>query len=63
MKTPRRHIALLLTGLFLLSLLASCSDKGVRMPKHRKRRHCDCPTFTLSPQSSIPPALPAAPLS
>ena len=48
MKTPRRHIALLLTGLFLLSLLASCSDKGVRMPKHRKRRHCDCPTFTLN---------------
>ena len=32
MRTPRRHIALLLTGLFLLSLLASCSDKGVRMP-------------------------------
>ena len=63
MKTPRRHIALLLTGLFLLSLLASCSDKGVRMPKHRKRRHCDCPTFTISPQSSIPPAWPTPPLS
>ena len=43
----RRHIARLLTGLFLLSLAASCSDKGVRMPKHRKRRHCDCPTFVL----------------
>ena len=63
MKTPRRHIALLLTGLFLLSLLAACSDKGVRMPKHRKRRHCDCPTFTLSPQSSLPPAWPTPPLS
>lgn len=48
MKTPRRHIARLLTGLFLLSLLASCSDKGVHMPKHRKRRHCDCPTFALN---------------
>ena len=47
MRTPRRHIARLLTGLFLLSLLASCSDKGVHMPKHRKRRHCDCPTFSL----------------
>ena len=48
MKTPRRHIARLLTGLFLLSLLASCSDKGVHMPKHRKRRHCDCPTFSIN---------------
>lgn len=45
MKPNRRSIAFVLTGLFLLSLLASCSDKGVHMPKHRKRTHCDCPTF------------------
>ncbi|MBR1516602.1 MAG: hypothetical protein IJ620_00445 [Bacteroidales bacterium] len=35
-------VTLILTGL----LLTSCSNKGVRMPKHRKRTHCDCPTFS-----------------
>ena len=50
----RRRIALVLTGLFLLSLMASCSDKGVHMPKHRKRRHCDCPTFALGVRASSP---------
>ena len=48
MRTTKRHIALVLTGLFLLSFLASCSDKGVHMPKHRKRRNCDCPTFSYN---------------
>ena len=48
MRIARRHIALTLTGLFLLSFLAACSDKGVHMPKHRKRRNCDCPTFALT---------------
>ena len=51
--SPRRnHIALVLTGLFLLSLLASCSNKGIHMPKHRKRRNCDCPTFAQSTVST-----------
>lgn len=27
-------------------MLGSCSRKGVHMPKHRKRTHCNCPTFT-----------------
>lgn len=39
---------LLMAVLVLAGLLASCSDKGVHMPKHRKRRHCDCPTFALA---------------
>ncbi len=45
MKHTRRNLSYTLLALLLLSFLASCSDKGVHMPKHRKRRHCDCPTF------------------
>lgn len=26
-------------------LTISCSRKGVHMNKHRKSRHCNCPTF------------------
>ncbi|MBQ4376314.1 MAG: hypothetical protein II793_01295 [Bacteroidales bacterium] len=29
-------------------MLGACSSKGVRMPKHRKRTHCDCPTFSMN---------------
>ncbi len=25
---------------------ATCSRKGVHMSKHRKSRHCNCPTFS-----------------
>ena len=53
MKHTRRNLSYTLLTLLLLSFLASCSDKGVHMPKHRKRRHCDCPTFTYTaPQLS-----------
>lgn len=54
MKHTRRNLSLSLLTLLLLSFLASCSNKGVHMPKHRKRRHCDCPTFAYSttPQHS-----------
>lgn len=41
-----RNGALVLLGVLLLSFAAGCSNKGVHMPKHRKRRHCDCPTFS-----------------
>ncbi len=27
-------------------LLTACSRKNVNMPKHRKSRKCNCPTFT-----------------
>ena len=31
----------------LVCLMASgCSKKGAAMPKHRKRKHCDCPYFS-----------------
>ena len=52
MKHTRRNLSLTLLALLLLSFLASCSNKGVHMPKHRKRRHCDCPTFAYQQQSS-----------
>ena len=48
MKHTRRNLELTLLTLLLLSFLASCSNKGVHMPKHRKRRHCDCPTFAYT---------------
>ena len=32
--------------LLLAGVCASCSPKGVSMPRHRKHRHCDCPTFS-----------------
>lgn len=58
MKTfPRRLVALLLLIVFVTAGAAGCSRKGVHMPKHRKRRHCDCPTFSYSAPL---PACPAA---
>lgn len=36
-------------ALLLFAFFAACSSKGVHMPKHRKRRHCDCPTFATIP--------------
>lgn len=33
--------------IILLCLVAGgCSKKGAAMPKHRKRKHCDCPYFS-----------------
>ena len=52
MKHPRRNILLAFLALMLLTALAACSNQGVRMPKHRKRRHCDCPTFSETYTSS-----------
>jgi hypothetical protein len=46
MKHTRRNISLALLAILLLAFAAGCSSKGVHMPKHRKRRHCDCPTFS-----------------
>lgn len=43
MKRWLRH---LVTALVLTLLLSSCSNKGVHMSKHRRSRHCDCPTFS-----------------
>ena len=45
MKHTRRNLSLAMLALLLLAFLSACSSKGVQMPKHRKRRHCDCPTF------------------
>ena len=49
MKHTRRNLSFTLLTLLLLAFLAACSNKGVHMPKHRKRRHCDCPTFASAP--------------
>ena len=46
MKYGKKPIAILLLTLMLTTLCASCSNKGVQMPKHRMRRHCNCPTFS-----------------
>lgn len=54
MRHTRKNILLALIALMLLTTLAACSNKGVRMPKHRKRRHCDCPTFAQSSPAPTP---------
>lgn len=46
MKYSKTTIGSLLLLLMLTALCASCSNKGVSMPKHRMRRHCNCPTFS-----------------
>lgn len=46
MKHSKNTIGNLLLVLILMALCASCSNKGVQMPKHRMRRHCNCPTFS-----------------
>ena len=56
MNHTRRNISLTLLVILLLLFAAGCSSKGVHMPKHRKRRHCDCPTFATA--STPQPALP-----
>ncbi|MBR6992023.1 MAG: hypothetical protein IKH97_07365 [Bacteroidales bacterium] len=58
MKHTRRNMSLALLALLLFAFFAACSSKGVHMPKHRKRRHCDCPTFASisSPQPTSPTA-------
>ncbi len=55
MKHVRRTLSLAFLAVLLLSFLAGCSRKGVHMPKHRKRRHCDCPTFVMN-RTATPPA-------
>ena len=47
MKHCKRLICMLVATTLLL---AACSDKGVRMPRHRKKVHCDCPTFSENVQ-------------
>ena len=45
----KRYLLLFLTLICLL--FAGCSKKGAAMPKHRKRKHCDCPYFSYNPTS------------
>ena len=55
MRHTHRNILLVLLAIMLLATLAACSSKGVHMPKHRKRRNCDCPTFSESRTYNIEP--------
>ncbi len=38
-------------------LLGSCSRRGAHMPKHRKSRRCNCPSFSYHAMPS-PAAMP-----
>ncbi len=67
MRKPSRHnpkalcgLRALIAALVLAGMMGSCSDKGVHMPKHRKRRNCDCPTFAYSVPSPAPTSETAA---
>ena len=44
----------LLILLLLAGLLCGCSARGAHMPKHRKKHHCNCPTFSMSPAEELP---------
>ena len=44
---------ILIVALLMAGFLCSCSPR-TQMPKHRKRRHCNCPTFSLSTPSPTP---------
>lgn len=54
MRHSQRNFALLLLAAFLGLLVAGCSNKGIHMPKHRKRRHCNCPTFSMATPAQMP---------
>lgn len=58
MKYTRRNLSLTLLAILLLAFAAGCSSKGVHMPKHRKRRKCDCPTFAIAPAAQPMPPTP-----
>jgi len=43
--TSRMPYMIAVTILAISILATSCSHRGVHMSKHRKSRHCNCPTF------------------
>lgn len=49
---------MLVAMLLLIAMTACSSSRAGYFGKHRKKRHCDCPTFTLTQPSAIqtPPA-------
>lgn len=59
----KRRSRLSVAACLLLSaalLLGGCSRRGAHMPRHRKSRHCDCPSFSLLPPPAASGALYAA---
>lgn len=52
MTHKKRTTALVLLAIMLAAFAAGCSNKGIHMPKHRKRRHCNCPTFAQYTQEN-----------
>ncbi len=48
-----RHITVAVVVLLLAAMAAGCSNRGVHMPKRRKPRHCDCPTFSLQQTDTV----------
>ena len=52
--SPHRALLVLTIVFVLAGMMASCSPKGVHMPKHRKRRNCNCPTFSMSTHPTLP---------
>ncbi|MCR4811913.1 MAG: hypothetical protein K5867_04880 [Bacteroidales bacterium] len=41
----KRYAIYIMLALVCL-IVSGCSKKGSAMPKHRKRKHCDCPYFS-----------------
>ncbi|MBQ9587102.1 MAG: hypothetical protein IJR26_04505 [Bacteroidales bacterium] len=51
-KSNNQRSRLIIALMLLCLLLPSCSSRGVHMSKHRKSRHCNCPTFSWN--ASVP---------
>ncbi len=67
MNMKRRNAILTPVCLLLLAvvLLSGCSRRGAHMPKHRKSRRCNCPTFSyyaMPTDTSLPTYIAATPL-
>lgn len=42
----KAKIKYIVVAVLLMGFATGCSPKGVHMPRHRKKSHCNCPTFS-----------------
>lgn len=46
MKINKRHIKLILTSLIIIFVLSSCATQSRTTMKPKKKKKCNCPTFS-----------------
>ena len=52
----KRYVIYIVLALVCL-IVSGCSKKGNAMPKHRKRKHCDCPYFSQNTTQEVQDAV------